>query len=306
MSDSMEEFEHRLRVLLPETYQVFDAAVQPRSMGSAGLRYGPDGKVEWDKMWATFCHLAMAGGPPHRGKLLEPFRGSNLTPEQQTSMLAASAEIGRGIGLVTRLCAEPASRAGWLRLYCTSAAMAGWVARAIVMENVTAVVQGLSVFLPTGPHFRVEKEIKNVITSVAKTCHYWQDHMTEAQHAQVAELLAAMDRQMPLLQPGLDVTPISESTRRRIEDEIAQETSFEVVDRYEDWVGLDCGSVAAAIWLMRALAVCNCSARREETILFAPLNAQQDSDGTRVVAALTEATRMARSFGVLQALEVRA
>lgn len=306
MSYSTEDFQHRLRVLLPETYQVFDAAVQPRSMGSAGLQYGADGKVQWDKMWATFCHLAMAGGPPHRGRLLGPFRGLELTPDEQTRMLSASAEISRGIGLVTGLCAEPASRAGWLRLYCTSAAMAGWIARAIVMENVTAVVQGLSVFLPTGPDFRVEKEIKNVITSVAKTCHYWQDHMAETQHTQVAELLAVMDREAPLLQLGLHASPVPESTPRRIEDEISRETSFEVVPRYEDWVGVDCGSVAVAIWLMRALAVCNCSTRREETILFAPLNAQQDSDGTRLVEALSEATRMARSFGVLQALEVRA
>jgi len=30
--------------------------------------------------------------------------------------------------------------------------------------------------LPAGPAFRLDKEIKNVITVVAKTHHYWTEH----------------------------------------------------------------------------------------------------------------------------------
>lgn len=296
----MRDFEHRLRVLLPETYQVFDSAVQPRSMGSAGLQYGPDGKVQWDKMWASFCHLAMAGGPPHRGRLLEPFRGDELTPEQQHSMSRVAAEIARGIGLVTGICAEPAATPGWLRMYCTSAAMSGWIARAIVMENVTAISQGLSVLLPTGPDFRVEKEIKNVITSVAKTCHYWQDHMPEKQHDAIAELLAEMDREAPLLQPATQLSQIPEEMGRRVANGIQEGTSLNAVQHYPGWAGVDCEAVAAAIWVMRALAVGNCDARREETIVFVPLNPQTDPAGDRAVASLVEAVSLARTYGVAE------
>jgi sirohydrochlorin cobaltochelatase len=32
--------------------------------------------------------------------------------------------------------------------------------------------------LPAGPQFRLEAEIKNVVTAVAKTYHYWKEHMS--------------------------------------------------------------------------------------------------------------------------------
>jgi sirohydrochlorin cobaltochelatase len=31
-------------------------------------------------------------------------------------------------------------------------------------------------FLPAGPTFRLDKEIKNVVTVIAKTHHYWKEH----------------------------------------------------------------------------------------------------------------------------------
>ena len=68
MSDTLDT---RLRTLLPPLYQDSYAEVQPVSMGSAGLKYGTDGQVAWDEIWQTFCDLALAGGPPHRGTLLE-------------------------------------------------------------------------------------------------------------------------------------------------------------------------------------------------------------------------------------------
>ena len=64
--------ELRIRTLLPEQYQDTYEAIQPTPMRSAGLEYDPDGNVAWDRMWGSFCDLAMAGGPPHKGRLLEP------------------------------------------------------------------------------------------------------------------------------------------------------------------------------------------------------------------------------------------
>jgi sirohydrochlorin cobaltochelatase len=69
---ALEELDLRLRVLLPATYQDSYENLEPTPMGSAGLKYGPDGRVAWDQIWSSFCDLAMAGGPPHKGKLLEP------------------------------------------------------------------------------------------------------------------------------------------------------------------------------------------------------------------------------------------
>ncbi|HEY0875377.1 MAG TPA: hypothetical protein VGD94_18015, partial [Vicinamibacterales bacterium] len=62
-----EELERRLKTLLPEEYRERYDDVQPVSMGTAGVRYGADGKIAWDQMWGSFCDLALAGGPPHKG-----------------------------------------------------------------------------------------------------------------------------------------------------------------------------------------------------------------------------------------------
>jgi sirohydrochlorin cobaltochelatase len=54
--------------------------------------------------------------------------------------------------------------------------MALWLVRAIVVENVTVRREGATLWFPAGPHFRLERESTNVITVVAKTVHYWQEH----------------------------------------------------------------------------------------------------------------------------------
>jgi hypothetical protein len=46
--------------------------VSAAPMGAASLRYTDDGQVAWNEIWTDFCDLALAGGPPHRGTLLEP------------------------------------------------------------------------------------------------------------------------------------------------------------------------------------------------------------------------------------------
>src|SRR3954447_25254607 len=92
----------RLRTLLPPAYQDTYERIQPTSMGSAGLKYDADGQVAWDQIWGSFCDLAMAGGPPHRGTLLQPATAEAVAanPEAQ---LRVKEEIQRGISLVTRL-----------------------------------------------------------------------------------------------------------------------------------------------------------------------------------------------------------
>jgi sirohydrochlorin cobaltochelatase len=54
--------------------------------------------------------------------------------------------------------------------------MAIWLMRAIVVENIMVRREGAVLCLPVGCRFTLEGEIKNVVTVVAKTYHYWREH----------------------------------------------------------------------------------------------------------------------------------
>ena len=120
------ELEARLRALLPDEFQDSYPTLTAKPMGSAGLKYGRDGRVAWDEIWGSFCDLAMAGGPPHKGQLLGP-----PAPEEIINFPAlyvdAVREVCRGISMVTDFVAEEAPEPGWVRVVCTSDAMAGWL-----------------------------------------------------------------------------------------------------------------------------------------------------------------------------------
>ena len=133
----------------------------------------------------------MAGGPPHKGRLLEP--GSreaiDAAPARYEEVVD---EICRGITLASELPAQASTHAGWVSVDCYSETMASWLLRAIVMENVAARSDGRGLLLPAAPHFELDKEIKNVITVIAKTTHYWMGHMPRAQKSAIADLFAKM------------------------------------------------------------------------------------------------------------------
>src|SRR4051812_42266053 len=96
----------KIKAILPPQYENTYDAVAPVSMGSASLKYGPDGKVAWDEIWTTFCELALAGGPPHRGTLLEPVAAAEVeaAPAQYQAVVE---EIVRGLWMVTELPLSP-------------------------------------------------------------------------------------------------------------------------------------------------------------------------------------------------------
>src|SRR5579863_3130807 len=162
------------RDLLPPRYQN-GQVVSAAPMGSASLRYTGDGQVAWNEIWTSFCDLALAGGPPHRDSLLEPVPPSEII-EAQEDYERVVAEIERGLRLVTGLPTVRSEKLGWVGLRCTDEEMALWILRAIVVENVCVRREGSVLFLPAGPNFQLEKEIKNVITVIAKTHHYWTEH----------------------------------------------------------------------------------------------------------------------------------
>jgi hypothetical protein len=282
---ALQDLDAKLKIILPAAYRECYEDVQPVSMGSAGLKFDADGRVAWDEIWGSFCDLAMAGGPPHRGTLLEPATEAEIEADPG-GYARVTAEICRGVRMVTDLAVDRSSTPGWVDLFCFTPGMAGWMARAIAMENVSVQMDGSVVRLPAGPGFRLEKEIKNVITSVAKTAHYFVDHMALSQQRAIGKLFAESEASAALLQPDLTVgqTPLGHAEATGLPPGGAE---------YRGWLGLECSSVRAAIWTMRALAVDGVLARREGTVLYVPIHPALDPGGARVVNAVTAVRRLA-------------
>ena len=301
-AQALEALDVRIRTLLPEIYQDTFEALQPAPMRSAGLKYAPDGRVAWDEMWGSFCDLAMAGGPPHKGALLEaaPRAAVEAAPERYDEVVE---EICRGVTMVTDLGAYPAPIPGWIHVDCFSEAMAGWLVRAIVMENVSARTEGLKLALPAGPDYRLEKEIKNVVTVIAKTCHYWTGHMWLPQRRRIAALLAEMAAESPVIAPALatDGGPAGHDRAfAALSDAARRDTGLATSShRYVGWLGVECPGVPAAVWMMRLLVASNVLIRREGTALFVPVNPDTDPDGARVASAVARVHRFAAAHGAL-------
>jgi len=170
------ELDRRVDAMLPPEYQGRMDDVRPQSMGSAPIPSDGFGQVPWDEIWTSFCDLAMAGGPPHRGRLLEAVPQEDVRKDLVAYEHVVQ-EIRRGIEMVTGLKTEPSETLGWVGILCDDEGMCTWLMRAILVENVMVRREGRVLYLPAGPEFRVKKEIKNVITCVAKTVHYWRAHL---------------------------------------------------------------------------------------------------------------------------------
>ena len=298
----LQALEQRIKILLPEQYQNSYDDVQPTSMSSAALKFAPDGKVAWDEIWGSFCDLAMAGGPPHKGMLLLPSSQSEIEaqPNRYEEVIA---EICRGIQLVADLTAEPSATPGWIRVECVNRATAEWLLRAITVENVAVRRTNLDLELPAAPHFHLEKEIKNVITVVAKTAHYWFGHIYRDQRAQIRDLFTQMEQESPLLQPAYDpnVAPHeNESAKSKLAAQIADSTGLRASShQYKDWVGLEFPTTHSAIWLMRALVATNVLSRREDKTLFVPIDLHHDPGGQKTTQALTRLHKLATLRAIL-------
>lgn len=261
----------KINALLPPQYQSCYDTVRPDSMGSAGLVFGRDGKVAWDEIWTSFCELALAGGPSHRGTLLEPVT-ADAVRAARAKYQAVVEEIGRGIWLTTELPVSLHVAPGWVGVQCASVAMASWLTRAIIVENVSVRHDRQFLHLPAGPDFRLEKEIKNVVTALAKTNHYWAYHMPESGWAKAASTLGE------LLEPALPAdTAAAAAVYQQVVEEIEQgvraATPLALVSsKCAGWVGVQCTGVEMAVWLLRAVIVENIMVRREGSILFLPAN----------------------------------
>ncbi len=161
--------------MLPPQYQGENqASLVP--MAAADLVYDANGAVAWNSIWEDFCDLALAGGPAHRATLLVP-PAPNEVMQNPQAYANVVAEITRGLQMTTNCDVVQSITPGWVGLQCHSEDMAVWLMRAIIAENVLARREENTLMLPAGPDFTVSGEIKNVVTVVAKSFHYWTEHM---------------------------------------------------------------------------------------------------------------------------------
>ena len=69
--------------------------------------------------------------------------------------------------------------------------------------------------------------------------------------------------------------------------------------RHPEWLGLECGTVRAAVWMMRMMAAVNVLSRREGTVLFVPAVPSVDADGEIVSSSVALVHRLALMRGIL-------
>ena len=263
-------------------------------MGSAGLKYTPEGMVAWGEIWTSFCDLALAGGPPHRGRLLEPVCPEAVA-DQPDLHRAVVDELDRAIRLVTDRQLVAGYATGWVGVPCSTGDEASWLQAAIVAENVSARRRGTMLQLPAGPAFRVEKEIKNVVVALAKVCHYWDDHLSDAQQS----IFRGTTFCEPASSAEVAVSPGDYRATMTALEELMKEVVGQRVDttRYTGWAGVSCESEVMAAWLLRAILVEGLLARREGEVMYLPVGIGQTAEETeRVVAAFARALRLWRVY----------
>jgi Ni2+-binding GTPase involved in maturation of urease and hydrogenase len=191
-------------------------------MSAAPFVWRSDGRPDWRVMWESFCDLALHGGPPHRGPE-QALRAPDALGEAPDPDMVG--EIRRGIWETTGLIAEMGPT-GWMAVTCQSPTMAEWLAAAIVLENVAARADDDRLLLPLGPGYRLENEVKSIVTVVAKTHHYWDAHLaTDAgQPATTARSATGVPRPLRVGiggPAGAGKTALIDAIRRRLAGRLA-------------------------------------------------------------------------------------
>jgi hypothetical protein len=281
----------KVNAILPPRYVGCFEEVSPTSMGSAKLKRDAQGRVVWGEIWTTFCHLALAGGPPHRGSWLEPVPRSNAEahPAEQHAIVA---EIERAIRLATELKTVASPIPGWVGVRCYDEDMAAWLLRAIVAENVAARRDRNVLYVPAGPNFQIEKEVKNVIVSLAKSCHYLLDHTepVERPSGLARSLVEPVTADEIAASPDRYNASVADTEHR-----IREHTGLETVrGNAIGWIGIRCASEEMAVWILRAVIVEDVLARRECDVVYVPVSMVDAPQRGRakVVAAVSQAYRL--------------
>ncbi len=152
---------------------------EQQPMAAAPIKYRDDGEVDWANMWESFCGLALEGGPPHRSDDAAIPMQINAN-SQHPNYMQVYAELCRGIYEVSGLSAHMSDATEWLAIECPIVGQAQWLAGAINQEHVAAQANGQQLWVPIHQDFSLKSEIKSVITVVAKTTHYWTEHLPQS------------------------------------------------------------------------------------------------------------------------------
>ena len=122
--------------------------------------------------------------------------------------------------------------------------------------------------------------------------------MPRSQQRGIASLFARLATESPLIEPAADAPDTGAGAA--LAAAIRRATGLHTSDhRYAGWLGVECGSVRRAIWMMRAIVAGNVLARREGTVLFVPINQAGDPGGARVTSSLARVHRLAAARGVV-------
>lgn len=150
------------------------APTQRSAVTAVDFAWLENGRPDWNAIWLSAGDLALFGGAPARST------SAALHHVIDTRVLAedfdAVGEVRHGIFETTGLYAEPADE-GWLAVTCESTTMAAWLAAAIILENVDARFDEERLLVPASPSFALTDEVKSVVVVVAKTHHFWLEHV---------------------------------------------------------------------------------------------------------------------------------
>ncbi len=129
-------------------------------------------------MWDSYCALALDGGPAHRPTLLD-FSAEVESAEAYDfyTEMDVAREIVRGIYEVSGR-ESVHGMPHTIMVFCRTSEEAIWMVGAMTAEGVGCRrFSELAIELPVRAEWTVEKEVKNVITAVAKCTHYWDQHV---------------------------------------------------------------------------------------------------------------------------------
>jgi sirohydrochlorin cobaltochelatase len=143
-------------------------------MASAPFVYDKEGNIAWDKMWDSFCYLAKEGGPPHRESPLKHIPAQDIKFDSVEYQKAIN-EVSRAYALLTPYSSRDCKN-GWIEVKLHSMHMATWFAEIINLENVECRQKEKYIYLPISHTYTLEKEVKNLVTVLAKAHHYWSQH----------------------------------------------------------------------------------------------------------------------------------
>jgi sirohydrochlorin cobaltochelatase len=77
-------------------------------------------------------------------------------------------------------------------------------------------------------------------------------------------------------------------------------TGFRIsTHEYTSWLGVECPDVRSAIWMMRGMIASNVLSRREDTVLFIPVDLCHDPNGEIGAENILRLYRFAKIRGIL-------